>query len=438
MQEVESDSVSPDGAAVRDCQAGRRHEPRRFVSLAFAVLFAVSARGEVDEAKSPPTGSLLVLSALADAETDLAELLNLRRDQGWQVTVRRAQGSSASLIAAIVAEEQKRNAALSHVLLVGSDSSLPMAREPDSLLQRGEGGSFVLTDDIYGLPDAKGVPCLAVGRLPTDDHAALQWLAGKIVRYEQNVEHLAPEIFVLTGREPASTEPVVGAISQQTLADGISEACVEEVRLRLPRLQLRVRTAFPGPNHYAFVQGPEVLRAGLSRQPMMAAYYGHASRSRFATFHDPRHVASIDRADVRDFEIPTVCGPFVSGGCSMLDPQGKGPAIGDQLLMLSGGPVALVGFTGVNDDFYVAQFIETWVGELSGARRTTLGEMVRTTKHRLVREPQSSRSILIQTLSQAAGRMPRDPKQVDYPAVVRKNNAMLALLGDPTTTVVIP
>jgi len=371
-------------------------------------------------------------------ESDLDELLKLRRSQGWRVTVRCAEASSPTLIAALVAEEQKRDPALSHVMLVGSDASLPMARQRNYRVQSGEGDLPVLTDDPYGLPDANGVPRLAIGRLPADDPTALRQLADKIVRYERNLAKLTPDLFLLCGRQPASTQTIVGGISRQTMADGMSAAFVEDQRLRLPRLKLRVRTAFPGPDYYPFADGPAVLRAGLAGRPFMAAYVGHADRSGFATYHDLEHVVSIGRDDVRRFEIPDVCGPFLSCGCSMLEPEGKGPSIGEVLLQLAGGPVAVVGFTRANNDFWVAQFLEVWGSELSRAGRATLGEMVRTTKLRLANAPQSPRSVLIQTLLQAAGEIPHDLQQIDHSAVARKNNALTVLLGDPTTTVVIP
>jgi len=106
--------------------------------------------------------------------------------------------------------------------------------------------------------------------------------------------------------------------------------------------------------------------------------------------------------------------------------------------MLPGGPVAIVGFTQPNDDFWVAQFLEVWREEISQAHVTTLGDMVRRTKSRLANEPQSQRSALLMQHYQGAGMIALNLKTSDCQAIARKNNALLVLFGDPTTTVVIP
>jgi hypothetical protein len=406
--------------------------------LVFLCSFILAAHGESASIEHATSGSLLVLSTVKSVEADLGDLFDLRRSQGWQVTIGHVESSSPSLCAAIVAKEQKRNPNLSHVLLVGSDVSLPMKRQPNYRIQRNEANLPILTDDIYGLLDTSGVPRLAIGRLPADEPAILQRLATKIIRYERNLKNLAPEVFLFCGRQPADPKPLLGGISQQTAVDGMSKILLEDMRSRLPRLKVRLRTAFPGPDYYEFANAPAVFCEGLAARPMMAVYVGHADRNGFATCHDSEHVFSVKRNDVRAFHITQVCGPLITGGCSMLDPKGNGAPIGHELLWLSGGPVAVAGFTGVNDDFWVAQFFEVCADELSKARQTTLGDLVRVIKRRLAHEPQSPRSVLFQTFMQMAGEIRSDLPQIDYPSVVRKNNALLNLIGDPTTTIVIP
>lgn len=438
MRSVQRYCLSTHGAGCRRWRRGCRTARRRVVVAALACLVLGLARDRAATAAAPTTGSLLVVSASERAAADLGPLIELRRSQGWQVRFCLAEGSSSSRTAALVAQERKRNPALSHVLLVGSVASVPMASRPNYRVQSSDVKRDVLTDDVYGLPDEKGVPRLAVGRLPADEGRTLQRLAAKVLQYENDVEQLAPELFLLSGRQPASTQPLFARVSPQAALDAMSKASIESARLRLPRLRIRARTAFPGPDYYSFADAPGVLREGLARRPLLATYVGHGQRTAFQTCHDTEHVEGITREHVRAFPIPTVCGPFISGGCSMLDPEGNGLSIGETILRLHGGPVAVVGFTRANNDFWVAQFFEVTGDELSKARRTTLGEFVRTIKQRMANEPQSPSSLLIQALLQAAGEIRRDPMRIDYSAVVRKNNAILALFGDPATTIVIP
>ena len=407
--------------------------------LFFIVFLSLTARFCSAEAtaNSATTGTLLVISAVESVESDLSELLDFRRNQGWTVKIHHTQSTSPRRIAATVAYEKENNPGLSHVLLVGSDVSLPMARRQSYRVQLNEPDLPLLTDDLYGLPDGSGISKLAVGRLPTDSSPVLRKLAAKIVRYEKEIKTLRHEIFLLTGREPADTTPLFAGISTQDMVDNVSKVFIGDAKRRLPRLKLRVRTAFPGPYHYTFNEGPEVLQNGLSRRPIFVAYIGHADRDCFATYHDASLVSSIYLVHVRSFDLSEVCGPLISGGCSMLEP-GKISSLGEELLFLEGGPVGVVGFTRVNDDFYVMQLLEIFIDELNNSRTVTVGELISNIKSRLIQEPQRLSSQMVQSFMQREGTISSDSSQVDYPKVVRKNNALLTLFGDPTTTIVIP
>lgn len=387
---------------------------------------------------SPEGRSLLVVGDADSIAGHLRPLLDFRRKQGWGVIIRILEQATPDSISSVVSSEREQHPGLSHLLLVGSHSSLPYASRPNYLIQQTENDVPILTDDPYGLPDPEGVPQLAVGRLAADGFVELRQLATKIVRYESSLSGISRQAFLLAGRQPAAGGGVGSAGGAQAAVDGMSMAFVEEARQALTNLELRARTAFPGPQSFAFEEAVEVLRGGFSARPLMAAYAGHGSREGFATFHDPEHVTSITRDDVAKLVINEICGPFVSCGCSMLDPEGEGPAIGNQIFLLRDGPVAVAGFTRINDDFYAAQLLETLVGELTGPRTTTLGELIRTLKDRLAHEPQSPRSRMFQNMMLLSGQMRPEAAQLDYPKAVRKNNAMLILLGDPTTTIVIP
>ena len=121
----------------------------------------------------------------------------------------------------------------------------------------------------------------------------------------------------------------------------------------------------------------------------------------------------------------------------MLEP-GTISSLGEELLFLEGGPVGVVGFARVNDDFYVMQLLEIFIDELNNSRTVTVGELMSNIKSRLIQEPQRLSSQMVQSFMQREGTISSDSAQVDYPKVVRKNNALLTLFGDPATTIVIP
>jgi len=259
-----------------------------------AIILFVSFCCRAAEAELPTTGSLLVVGTTTTVETDLAPLLNLRRAQGWQIAVRRVRTTSSSLIAAIVTEEQRRTPALSHVLLVGSHFTLPKGRRPDYWVEGTAGSRRVLADDVYGLPDAKGVPRLVVGRLPTDDRPALRRLVAKTIRYEESVEQLMPEIFLLMGREHASVAPEGGGMSQQALVEEMSKAFVEETRLELPRLSVKLRSGFEGRDYYGFAEAPAVP---ASRRAIIESIASASTGMMCADSRSRRYVGHLSVAD---------------------------------------------------------------------------------------------------------------------------------------------
>ncbi|HIJ75045.1 MAG TPA: hypothetical protein HPP83_13195 [Candidatus Hydrogenedentes bacterium] len=246
---------------------GLRHGFR--IAALTLVSALIAGCGETPQNKAA-RGTYLVVSVIQDTERNLAELIALRRRQGWEVVVRQMNQPAPDDVKAAIAAEKSAHAALSHVLLVGSDALLPMVRMPNYKTQRYEKDLPILTDDAYGMPDDAGVPRLAVGRFPTDDGERLRRLAGKVVRYETELDSLSPHLFLLVGRQPADEQLAFGGFSAQRVVDNVSAAFIDGIRGVLePNLKLRVRTAFPGNDHYPFEESAEVLREALARRPAM-------------------------------------------------------------------------------------------------------------------------------------------------------------------------
>jgi len=387
---------------------------------------------------APDPGCLLVISAMSDVESKIGILLNLRRNQGWKITVWDAEKPSPDRVAAWIADERKKDISISHVLLVGPDSQIPMSRRPCGSINKTRPDFGLLTDDVYGIPDATGTPQIAVGRLSAKTPEDLSRLAAKIVRYEENLKSIQPKIALFTGRQPASEQPGLFGISPQQVADGMASAFINDVSRQSRGFKLEPHTAFPGPFYSPFADFPKVFCKVLETRPAFVAYAGHANRSCFATYHSPTESSAITQNDISDFSIKGICGPFVSGGCSMVGPEADDYSIGEELLFLSGGPVAVVGFPHENEDYCVAQMFEIFISEFSKPRRTTLGDLVLSVKQRLARQPQSPRSLMIQIAERESGEFGSESGKTNYVQTALKNSALITLLGDPLTTVVIP
>jgi Peptidase family C25 len=404
------------------------------------VFIGVLALGCTDVPKRPASrGTLLVISAKSDIENDLIDFLTLRRQQGWEVVLSQPAILSLDGISSLIFEQHQKNPSISHVLLAGSDASLPMGRIPNYRTQYSEQNLPILTDDIYGIPDASGVPTLSVGRLPFDDSATLSRLARKIVSYEERLDSLASEVFLLAGRQLADEKAIMGLFSPQKMVDSMCLGQIEEHRKRLsPMLELHARTAFKGQYFYSFQDSAKTLCEGLARRPMFSFYIGHANREAFCTMQSSNQVYGITRSSVSQVGVAEISGPFILGGCAMLDPEGGDPPIGAMLLDLIGGPVSVVGYTRINDDFCVQQCLEVLSREIRNAGKCTLGELLIRTKQSMVDEPQSSNSKLVQQFMAISGQLVMTDQEISYEKAVAKNNALLTLYGDPTTTISLP
>lgn len=398
------------------------------------IIFGMATIGRAEA----PRGNMLVIAGSADAERSLAPLLEFRKLQGWRVSIAVvSHATTETIVRAIREHDAVTSHALTHLLLVGSDRALPTMRIPNRPIQLVDHSPTAPTDQPYALPDSKGIPKLAVGRIPADDDAALSQFARKVVDYETGIAKIQPVLLLFTGREFASTQPVVAGISAQNLVDGIAAAWIDELRAKPYAFKLRARTAFPGRDYFPPESAVAVFTDELDAAPFIAIYAGHANRDLFATNHDAINMAPLNRNSVAEASFKHISGPFFSGGCSMIEP-GERPSIGEMLAMGPRGPVAFIGYTGINDDFCVMQALETIATSLSEQNPKTIGEAMRDWKTLMVMQPQTPRSRMDQFFMNSDGQFRPDAMPIDYGRAVERNNAMLNLIGDPATTFAIP
>lgn len=396
-------------------------------------VFAAIAR-----AAETPRGTMLVIAGSADAGRSLAPLLDFRRQQGWNLkTTVLDRATTASIMRVIGEHDTSSSHSLTHLLLVGSDRALPMVSIPNRPIQRVDDSPAMPTDQPYGLSDARGIPRLAVGRIPADDAATLSQFARKIVDYETEIAKVQPVLLLIAGREYADSKPIFAGLSAQNLVDGIAAAWIDELRAKPYAFKLRAHTAFPGRDYFPPERAVAVFSEDIDARPFLTVYAGHANRDLFATNHDAINMAPLNRNSIAAISFKSVSGPFFSGGCSMIEP-GDAPSLGEMLAMGPRGPVAFIGYTGINDDFCVMQALETMAASLSDIKSKTIGEAVRDWKGMMITQPQTPRSRMDQFFMNGDGQFRPDALPIDYGRALARNNALLNLIGDPATTLAVP
>lgn len=404
-----------------------------FVALVVASCFAGAS---VEEDK---LGTLMIVSGVKDTPAILSELVEFREEQGWSVAIAEVEAADTDAIQRRIQEEATTNADLSHILLIGSDERIPFGRRETYRTQKREPSLPVLTDDVYALCDETGAPQLAVGRFPTDEPEELRHIAMETVAYERTIGSLKPEAFLLCGRELLSDEPIMGFLSPQAVADKVSNAFLQSFREKVaPAIRVHAKTAFPGPDYFPSEKTIETVIDGFQRRPLMSVYAGHADRTQFTLQHEAAQPDRLNSQSLSEMKLDAISGPLFAGGCSMLEPErGGNPSIGRILLQLENGPVAMAGFTRINDDFVVMQFFEILEEEIVKSEPRTFGLLIRNLKKRILVKPQSERSKAIQLLMLTTGTLVQDT-QLDYRKAVEKDAALLTIYGDPTVTVVNP
>ncbi len=383
-------------------------------------------------------GTLMIVSGVKDTASALNELIEFRKEQGWTVVIAEVEGTNTEAIQRRIREEASGNNTLSHVLLVGSDASIPFGRRELYRTQHIEDERPVLTDDVYALCDETGAPQLAVGRFPTEDREELHRMAEKILAYEKNMASLKQEVFILCGRELVYGKPVLGVISPQQMADNISNNFLKHFQaIVAPAMSVNIKTAFPGPDFFPNKKSIDTLTDGLNRRPCLSVFAGHADQSQLTLQHKPEQLEWLNQSNLSKVKLDAVSGPFYTGGCRVLEPQEDGtPSIGRTLLQRKGGPVAVAGFTRTNDDFIVMQCFEILAEEMAHPEHTTFGGLIQRLKKRILAETQSGRSKTLQLFMNASGQLVQGGN-IDYSKAVKKNAALLTIYGDPTVSFTI-
>jgi hypothetical protein len=313
----------------------------------------------------------VVVAAPAAYHTALEPWVERRRGQGYDVRVidtsallRTADRSQAAGLLSEAIAQQLESAAIGEpasgeavpvagagaagfVLIVGDapgpDESLDATRFVPagielSKARPGLGRAFA-SDNVYGLPDARGVPRVAVGRWPVRSPEEVAVQAAKSLRYESEQSpglHRGTVTFLAT---TPNYEPVVDVMLERTAMSMIGAQLKPHWRMRALYSSPR-SPFFPGPR-----ETPEQVRRWLEDATPMTLFAGHGYDCGVdaVRYEDQLYpVLDSDRAErVRSTRPGTVL--WMSACCcGDFDLPGGRRGLAESLVMNEHGPTAVI------------------------------------------------------------------------------------------------
>ena len=381
---------------------------------------------------APAFGTDTLVVCPPDLRPGLIAWEEFRREQGHGIVVIDSPASAAELQAAI--REIASTAKLKYLLLVGDvpqagdrDGRFPPKRVPTNYLAakintRWGSPAMIASDAPYGDVDADGLPDLAVGRIPADSADELSTIIGKIIRYEQEIEHAS---------WPRRIHMVAGVGGFGAVADAIIEAAATQVvRQTVPGgYEVHQTAANPAsPHHPPPGEFTACVCRHLAEDGLAWIYMGHGQPTELDRVVTPNGKAPIlSIADVSSLR----CGPrspiAVLVACHTGAIDGGEDCLAEELLRAEEGPVAAIAATRVTMPYGNTVLGYELLRACFRERPDQLGETLRTAQRRTLSEPEDDP--LRTSLDKMAGGFALQPAEL---VLERQEHVwMYHLLGDP-------
>lgn len=274
------------------------------------------------------------------------------------------------------------------------------------------------TDLPYGVPDADGIPAIAVGRIPARSRAELAPVLAKIVRYETTFvpDEARNTIHFFAG--PGYFGP---------LADSATELFAINLLAKEVPQHFRLRVLYQSPTTPYFLPPPlptRAVRDGFDAGSLVAVYEGHGADRRVCRyrFRGRRHdYFGVD--DVRGMQCKLP--PFFLGlTCSTGDfGTASKPGLCAALVLEPGGPVAAFGSSDVSYPWPNYLLSLASIECLLARRPATIGDAVAGIR----RDFAKRRGTIGRWVARLAG-----PRR-DRAKQKRDHQRLYNLFGDPTT-----
>ncbi len=287
----------------------RRIATQRVVAtIVLALLPAVVASASEDNGRN---WLLVTTPALRDA---FEPLVAARRQQGYRVAVishkMSSEGDGDADVERILARlKQARETGRPTTMLIGG-AHLNAAKGAFVPTTRGTHGRMngQATDHYYCLPDAHGLPTVAVGRLPARDPTEVTAMVRKILRTEsEQLRSESPHLSIIVANPGGETR------IERQFGEAYLRATVAD-RLKSFDPELRVEVVADIDNSQFATAGKdfgELAAGALASGSVFTIYCGHASAA--GLWSQSRYVLTRDRfASLHTQGLP---GVFLSCGC---------------------------------------------------------------------------------------------------------------------------
>lgn len=249
----------------------------RSSTMALLSLFLV-----FDVAAQEVTKNNWLLVTTPDLREAFEPLVNFRREDGYRVLVfddwqSDDAGEDDSIERILTQIERVRDTAAQTFVLIGGscNASKEAAFVPPSVGRHGRMRGQT-TDYYFSLPDAKGEPTVAVGRLPARSSAEASAMVRKVIRCStEPIGTTAPHLGIIVAHPGGETqlERQFGeAFLQSTISDRLKEFDSE---MRVKVIADIESSQFAKPNQNFGKLATELLSAGN----LFTVYSGHSSAS---------------------------------------------------------------------------------------------------------------------------------------------------------------
>ncbi|MEX2171913.1 MAG: C25 family cysteine peptidase [Pirellulales bacterium] len=387
-----------------------------FVGLLASLLLAVAA----------PPDTLVVCSR--DLQGELAPWLTYRQSQGHVIEVIEPAADFDAQRADVRAAN--RRGTLKNVLLVGDGTAtgeaaahvVPVELSRAKINVRYGSEPDLATD--YGLADLDGdrQPELCVGRLPVQTRQELAQVIDKIIAYESDCRGAAwrrrVNLVAGTGRFSVVVDRLIETTAGRLISDMVPAD--REVNFTYGSW----RSPFcPSPRQFS-----KHTLARLNEGCHLWIYAGHGQPEQLDEVHvENARYPILANSDLGRLECETGRPIAVLLACYTGAFDGKQPSVAERFLLEPGGPVAVLAASRVSMPYGNTVLGAELMRAVFADRATTLGEVVRQAKSRLI--TRKSSDLHRQMIENLAAMF--TPNQADRDEERWEHAQMYNLLGDP-------
>ncbi len=360
-----------------------------------------------------------------------------RQNQGHELAVIAPAGDPHTLSRQI--RLQAENHPIRWLVLVGdtpvpestSFPGIPTHEVPARVVVHYGSEPEIPTDNPFADLDGDGIPDIAVGRIPVTNATDLSRLLQRVIQYEKSRGH---------SRWQSQVHFIAGVGGFGLLADKAIETATQQLLgARSPATYQSTMTY--GSWRSPYCPDPRQFHRHtlehLNQGSLFWVYLGHGSKQSLdrvvvpgKTYHI-LNSGDLDKVDCRG-------GPPVAIflACYTAAYDGKEQSLGEQLLHLQHGPIAVYGGSRVTMPYAMAVMGESLLRQVFDERCQTLGELILHAKREMVLQEPANRTAQRRLIDVMARTLSPSTHTLD--SELREHLSLFNLLGDPLLRIPYP